>query len=145
MWIYIWLAVTAFALIIEFLTSEMLSIWFAGGGLVAMILAAFNVPWAVHIIAFIVVSVILLLSFRKIILKYFDKGDYKTNADMVIGKEFKLIAPIRFNEPGNIKVGDVIWNVISDNDAPVPEGTIVTVVEIKGNKYVVKVKANKED
>ena len=145
MWIYIWLAVTAFALIIEFLTSEMLSIWFAGGGLVAMVLSAISLPWFIHIPAFIVVSMVLLLSFRKMIIKYFDKGDYKTNADMVIGKDFKLIAPIRFNEPGNIKVGDVVWNVVSDNDAPVPEGTIVTVVEIKGNKYVVKVKADKDD
>ena len=69
-WLYIGLGVTALALIVEFITNDMISIWFAGGGLVAMIISAFGVSWYVHLPVFIVLSMVLLLSFRKIVLKY---------------------------------------------------------------------------
>ena len=31
MWIYVWLMITATSLILEFITTDMLCIWFAGG------------------------------------------------------------------------------------------------------------------
>ena len=65
MLVYVWLAVVVFTLIIEFSTTDMISIWFAGGALVALILAAFNVWWVIQLIAFIVVSAVLLALFRK--------------------------------------------------------------------------------
>ena len=69
MWIYVWLAVTAFALIIEFVTADMVTIWFAGGGLVAMILAACGLEWYVHVPVFIVVSFAAMLVFRKMVIE----------------------------------------------------------------------------
>ena len=82
-----------------------------------------------------------MLSFRKIVLKYLDKGEIKTNADAVIGKEFVLETAIGFNQPGSIKVNGVVWSAITDDQkAEVPEGTVVTVKNLKGNKYIVEVK-----
>ena len=139
LWLYIWLGVTVVALILEFITNEIVSIWFAGGGFVAMILAACRLPWYIHLPVFIVVSFVLLASFRKIVLKYFLKGDAKTNADAVIGKEYRLLKPIGLNQPGEIKVNDVIWSVVCRDDfAEVAEGTLVKVIDIKGNKYIVE-------
>ena len=138
-WIYIWLAVTAVALILEFCTNDMLSIWFAGGGVVAMIIAALGASWYVHLPVFIAVSLVLLLSFRKLVLKYLDKGDVRTNADSAIGKEFELITEIGFNHPGTIKINDVVWNAVTENqNDQIPAGTIVRVVKISGNKYIVE-------
>ena len=59
-WTYVWLGVTAVALIVEFITSDLLSIWFAGGGIIAMILALCGLSWYVHLPIFIVLSFVLL-------------------------------------------------------------------------------------
>ena len=55
MWLYIWLAVTALSLVIEFITADMVSVWFTGGGIVAMILAACGLGWYVQVPDFIAV------------------------------------------------------------------------------------------
>ena len=139
MWIYIWLAVTAAALIIEFITSEMVSVWFVGGGLVAILLAGLDLNWYFHVPAFIVVSLVLMLCFRKLVMKKLNKGDVKTNAETVIGKEFELLTPIGFNSAGSIKVNGIIWTAVAENDdAEIAAGVKVVVLRIEGNKYIVK-------
>ncbi len=139
MWLYFWLILTAIALILEFVTNEMLSIWFAGGGLIAIILSACNVPWVITMPVFIVVSLVLLICFRKIVMKYLNKGDARTNADSAIGKEFALLTPIEFNTPGTIKINDVVWNVTTEAQGEtIAQGTIVRVLALKGNKYIVE-------
>lgn len=140
-WIYIYLAVVVFALLIEFFTSEMVSVWFVGGGVISMILSALNVGWEVHFPVFIGVSIILLACFRKFALKYFSNGETKTNADSAVGKEYELLTEIGFNKPGTININDVIWSAVSEKQEDViPKGSIVIVVGIKGNKYIVKEK-----
>ena len=96
MWIYLWLIVTAASLILEFITTDMLCIWFAGGGLVSLILASVGLGWYYQIIAFIIVSFALLLAFRQMVLKKLNTKEVRTNADMAIGKEFRLLSAITF-------------------------------------------------
>lgn len=140
-WLYVYIGIVVASLILEFTTNEMVSIWFCGGAIVAGILSAFDLSWYIHLPVFIAVSGVLLLSFRKIVLKYLDKGEIKTNADSAIGKEFVLETAIGFNQPGSIKVNGVVWSAITeDQKAEVPEGTVVTVKNLKGNKYIVEVK-----
>ncbi|MBQ7348545.1 MAG: NfeD family protein [Clostridia bacterium] len=138
MWLYIWLFVTAFALIFEFVTTDMLSIWFAGGGLVALVLSAVGLEWYIQLPVFFAVSLVLLLVFRRLVLKKLNSEEVRTNADMAIGKEFRLLSAITFDNVGSIKVNDVVWNAVSFNDMPIPAGTIVIVRELKGNKYIVE-------
>ena len=138
-WVYVWLAVTAGSLIIEFTTNEMVSIWFAGGGVVSMILAACGLSWYIHLPVFIVLSLLLMLAFRRLVMKKLDKGDVKTNADAILGKEYKLLTAINMHEPGTIKVNGVIWNAVTEEEEKcVPEGTTVRIKDIKGNKYIVE-------
>lgn len=138
MWLYVWLFVTAFALIFEFVTTDMLSIWFAGGGLVALVLSAVGLEWYIQLPVFFAVSLVLLLVFRRLVLKKLNSKEVRTNADMAIGKEFRLLSAITFDNVGSIKVNDVVWNAVSFNDMPIPAGTIVIVRELKGNKYIVE-------
>ena len=139
MWLYIWLGVTALALIIEFITSEMVSVWFVGGGLVALLLAGIGLDWYFHVPAFIVVSVALMLCFRNLVMKKLNKNTVRTNADSVIGKEFELLSDIGFNKAGEIKVKGIIWTAVTeDENAVIPAGTKVVVERIEGNKYIVK-------
>ena len=141
MWIYVWLAVTAFALIIEFVTADMVTIWFAGGGLVAMILAACGLEWYVHVPVFIVVSFAAMLVFREMVIEKLGKGEVKTNAETVVGKDFTLLSPITFGQAGSIKINGVVWNAVGENeDEVIDAGSVVTIKAIKGNKYIVKKK-----
>ena len=140
-WVYAYLAIIVCALIIEFATSEMVSIWFFGGGVVCMILSACGVIWQVHFPIFITVSIVLLLCFRRLAMRYFLKGDAKTNADSAVGKEYALLSDIGFNQSGTIKINDVVWNAVTENQNEVIlKGEIVKVVGLKGNKYIVKKK-----
>lgn len=137
--IWVWLGVTAVSLILEFITMEMASIWFVAGGIIGMILAACGVSWEIQLIVFILVSMILLLSLRKIALKVLLKNDNtKTNVNGEVGKKFKLLSDITDDEPGTIKINDVIWKVVSINGEEIKKGATIEIVEIKGNKYIVK-------
>ena len=139
MWIYIWLGVTALSLIIEFLTTEMVTIWFAGAGLVSMILAIFNVGWYITLPLFIVLSFLCMLIFRKMIMKRLGKDKQYLNADNAIGKDYTLLTPIGFNVTGTIKINDVVWNVKTENEEDVVSaGEKVRVLRLEGNKYIVK-------
>lgn len=136
---YVWLGITILAVIIEFATSEMVSLWFVGGGIIALILSAVGVPYYIQIPVFIVVSVVLLLLFRKFVMKKINKGDSKINAERAVGKEFKLLTPIAFNQAGSIKVDGVIWSAVTEEDhSEIETGKIVKVKGIKGNKYIVE-------
>lgn len=138
-WMYIWLGVTVVALVVEFITSEMITIWFAGGGLVAMILAGVGLSIYVHLPVFIALSFILMLCFRKLILKKLGKNDVKTNVEMFVGKEVKLLTAIAFGQSGSIKINDVVWTAVAENDGvEIPEGAIVRIKGLEGNKYIVE-------
>ena len=73
----IWLAVLVVCVGIEIATMGLTTIWFAGGALVSAILAALNAPLWLQIVAFFVVSLILLYLTRPVAVKYFNKDRVK--------------------------------------------------------------------
>lgn len=139
-WIYIWLGVVAFSVMIEFLTMEQVSVWFIGGGIVAMILAACEVDPVIQIIVFIVLSLILLLSFRKLVMRFLLKNDtVKTNAEALIGRDVPLLTPLSFDQPSSVKVNGVVWTAVTENEKDtLPEGTLVRILRVEGNKLIVR-------
>lgn len=136
--IWIWLAVTAVAAIIEFLTVEMVSVWFTVGGLFAMVTYAAGAPYWAQLIVFILVSVVCLFAFRKLAMKWLVrhiKGE--TNTDALIGKIVKIIDPIDDDGIGSAKINDVIWTVVGKAGIRAESGDHVKIVEIQGNKLIV--------
>lgn len=141
--LWIWLGITVVSLVLEFITMEMVSIWFVLGGVVAMILSAIHVDLVWQIVAFIVVSVILILCCRRVALKLIGKGDNtKTNAESDLGKAFKLLTAITRDQKGTIKINGVVWNVSAENDEEIAEGEVVELLRLEGNKYIVSKKQN---
>lgn len=59
-----WLGAAAIFVVIEIITMGLTTIWFAGGALVGAVMAAFSLPLWSQIIAFVIVSVILLILTR---------------------------------------------------------------------------------
>lgn len=136
--IWIWVGLIVLALVVEFSTPELVSIWFACGALVALILAAFAVPFWIQALVFVAISLVLLLSLRKILAKFLKAEDQKTNADSFVGKSFKLIQEIKDGEDGKIKINDVEWKVFSEDGKDYQVGNKVIVIKIVGNRLIIK-------
>lgn len=140
-WFYLWMGVVAFSIILEFITAELVSIWFAGGGLVGMVLDSCSVAYYIQIPVFVVTVAILLFLCRKPIMKLMKKEDFKSNAQSVIGKEVTLLSNINFEQAGSVKINGIVWTAVGQNDGDsIEQGKIVVVTEIKGNKLIVKEK-----
>ena len=138
-WVYIWLGVVALSIIIEFVTADLVSVWFIAGGLAAMVLALFKVDLVWQLVVFIVLSLIILATCRRPISKLLGKNKVSTNADSIIGKEFVLLSPIAFNVAGSLKVNDVTWTADTAEDGvEIKAGEKVKVVEIRGNRLIVE-------
>ena len=137
-WIWVWAAVIAVALIVEIASVQLLSIWFALGGVVALILCLFSVSPAVQITVFIAVSVISLLVFWPIARKINKKGYVKTNADRYIGMKGIVTQSIsNLDATGQVKVDNQVWTARSKGSDNIPVGTVVTVEKIEGVKLIV--------
>lgn len=138
---WIWLALLIVAVVVELISTDMTSIWFAVGALVALILAIFpEVAWYVQLPVFLVVSFALLLALRPIAKKYLSKHDNtKTNVDALVGTRVVLLSVPTATENGTAMIGDVKWSVSSDSpDAEFSVGESVEIAEVRGNKLVIK-------
>jgi len=147
MWIWIWLGILVASLVFEFITSEMVSIWFSLGALVALILAACGVWLEVQWIVFAIISIVCILTLRKISLKFLLKNDNEkiTSKEQTVGKTFELLSDINKNNRGTIKINGVEWSVMTADDSEILAGNMVEVLELKGNTYIVKLAKQKSE
>lgn len=144
--IWIWLAVVAISLVVEFLTWDLTSIWFAVSGLVALILSAFEgINWVWQLGVFIVLSALLLIFVRQICRKMLLKTDEKTNVEAFAGKRTKLLTAVGTNENyGTVKFNGIVWNALSEDNTEIPAESEVEVVKVDGNKMIVKKVSSQE-
>lgn len=137
--VWIWLAVTIVAIVIELITPELVSLWFAVGGIVGIVFSFIpGLPWWGEVIIFAIVSMALLLSVRPVLKKYFHHRSVATNADRIIGKEVRMLSHADFDNLGSAKIGDVVWSVKSENETSLLENEIVRVVAVDGNKLIAR-------
>lgn len=138
-----WLALVWFVLLVVFLMTEastvsMVSLWFAVGALVAMILSLFGAEIWLQVVVFFVVSGVLLALLRPVAKKYFTPKLTKTNVDAVVGQTGLVIAAVdNLNSCGRVKLGSMEWTARSNSPEVIPEGTYVTVTRIEGVKVFV--------
>ena len=138
----IWLAVLVVCVGIEIATMGLTTIWFAGGALVSAILAGLNAPLWLQIVAFFVVSLILLYLTRPVAVKYFNKDRVKTNVESLIGRQAIVISEIdNLQGIGQVTVGGQEWSARSvKEDVQLPVGSVVVVRSVSGVKLIVEEK-----
>ncbi len=136
--IYVWLAVVCVSAIVEAFTLQMAGIWFVVGGFVALIMAACDVPLEWQIIACIVVSLVLLLSLRRLCLRFILKKDNtKTNVDALIDSKIKLLEDT-VNSTSSARINDVVWTVVIEGEQEFKKGTVCIVTEVQGNRLLAR-------
>lgn len=136
---WVWIGIIVATALIEFLTLDLTSIWFTVGAIVPMILSIIGgIRWEIQVAVFIVLSIVLILSLRKVTRKFLLRNaKEKTNLDSLVGKVYKLIDPIDGDDTGTIKVNGVVWNVKSVNSISIEKGEKVKIVKVEGNKFIV--------
>ena len=134
----LWLGLVILFLIVEAATVTMVSLWFAGGALAALVVAALDGGIVLQIIAFAVVSTTLLALLRPIARKHFTPKLTRTNVDSVIGTEGYVTGDIdNVAATGTVKLGAMEWTARSATGEKISIGTLVKVEKIEGVKAFV--------
>ena len=132
-----WGLVLIAGIVIEVLTVQFVSIWFACSSLMSMILAGIGAPRWAQLLVFVAVTAILLLLTRPLVRKL--RGGYvRTNVDMNVGKTAVVTEDIK-NELslGRATIGGVSWKAVSEDGSPIHSGEVVIVKDIDGAKLIV--------
>lgn len=138
--IIFWISLIVIALIVEIVTVGLTSIWFAGGGLAAVIAAALGGPVWLQAVLFFAVSLVLLFFTRPWALKYLRPYQTKTNYEEAVGKTVRITERIdNIAETGTAVLNGQEWSARSAEDGVVLEAdTTAEVVAVQGVKLIVK-------
>ena len=134
----IWLVLMVVFLLAEAATVTMISLWFAAGSLVALVVNLLGGGIALQVVLFLLVSALLLASMRPLVRKHFTPKLTRTNVDSVVGSRGYVTGDIdNASATGTVKLGAMEWTARSTAGTPIPKGTLVTVDKIEGVKAFV--------
>ena len=135
-WAIMWLALIVVFIIMEALTVQLISTWFAVGALAAMIVSLIGGAVWLQVTVFFTVSIVLFASLWPLARKHLKSRLVATNADALVGKLCTVTEEIDPVEGGRVKVGDVTWSARSEEEIPV--GARVKILKIQGAKVFVE-------
>lgn len=136
-----WLVALILFGIAEAATVGLVSIWFAAGAAVAMIVSALSGPIWLQVLVFLVVSIVLLALLRPFVNRVSNPNKQATNADRHIGQQALVIEEINnLEDTGAVKLDGVVWSARSEQGETIPVGRLIEVKRIAGVKlYVAEV------
>ena len=125
---------------------HLVSIWFAIGSLVSMIVALLQGPMWLQITLFFVVSCSTLVLMLPLVKKVLRPKIVKTNVDAIVGTQGYVTAKVdNLTAEGQVKLGGMEWTARSTDGHPIEAGTLVKVDRIEGVKaFVSPVKVKEE-
>lgn len=135
---WIWFAGAVVLSIAEALGGEFVLLMLGGGALAAAGTSVFTDALWLQLLVFSLVSVALVVGARPTLLRKFHQPSaIKSNMDAVIGSEATVISTVDAGG-GQVKIGGEVWSAMGvDGHRPLPPGTAVTVVEVRGATAVV--------
>ncbi|WP_353647477.1 NfeD family protein [Nakamurella sp. A5-74] len=137
---WIWFAGAVALSIAEALGGEFVLLMLGGAALLTAGVSIF-VPdnlWWVQLIVFAISSVALVVGARPALLRKFNSSpSIPSNVDAVIGSTATVVSTVD-SDGGQVKIGGEVWSAVGmDGHRPLPPGTPVTVVEVRGATAVV--------
>ncbi len=137
----IWLIILVVCVGVELFTMGLTTIWFACGAAVAAILAAL-LPGSlvIQVIAFAIVSVLVIFTVRPLAVRYFNKDRVRTNIESMIGKQGIVIGEIdNLQGCGQITVDGMEWSARNiEQEEKIPVGSVVIIRAVDGVKLLVE-------
>ena len=137
--IVIWIGAIVVFGIAEAATAGLVSIWFVGGSVAALIVAAFGGPLWLQFVLFLLVSIALLIATRPLARKAREKV-VPTNADRVLHHNARVTETIDNSRPtGAVYIDGKTWTARSEDGTVIAKDTMVEVVRMEGVKlFVIK-------
>ena len=136
----VWLGLMILFIVMEIATVGLTAIWLAGGALAALIVsvAGPGIEW--QILAFIIVSFLLLVFTRPFAKKYINAHHVKTNYEELIGEVVKVTETVdNLEQTGSAVARGLEWTARSEeNGEKLPKGTLAQVVDVSGVKLILK-------
>ncbi len=132
-----WIAVGVVFLIVELLTTALVSIWFVPAAIITCLVSLFVESLILQIAVFVVLSAIFMVVCRRIynkhIKKKFDDVDQNEN---IVGKTVKVTEDT--NEiSGRILAGDVYWKAVTENGEVIAKGETAKVKSVNGTTLII--------
>lgn len=137
----LWGGATLVFLLVEALTPQLLSVWFAAGSLVALIAAFFGAEFWLQILLWLAVSAAMVFAMRPLSRKFRNTRVEHLNAARIIGRYAVVVQKIDPDAAtGQIRVDGAIWSAKpKEEGAVIEEGVRVKISAIEGVRAVVRV------
>ncbi len=131
----VWMTVAVAMVIVEMLTTSLVSIWFVPGAIVSALLSTFVKNITVQVIVFLVLAGVAIFLSKKVFRR--TRAEQLTNPnELLIGKTAVVKESTSLVE-GRVLVGGVYWRAVSD--VPLQEGELVKVTAVNGNVLTVEI------
>ena len=138
--VVLWLVVVVAFLVVELSTVTLTSIWFAAGGLIALIVAMLGGDFAFQMIAFLIGSFGMFFATKPWADKVINAKKIRTNADRVVGEDVRVLERIsNLDQTGRVVVRGQDWMARTEDDNIIIEqGELVRILRISGVKVIVE-------
>lgn len=137
--VIIWLIGIIVFVVLESVTYQIVSIWFALGAVGGLIAYLTGASFTVQMIVFIAVSAVFLICLRPVSRKILKFKKEKTNVDSMLGKEVLITKEVdNLSGGGKGKVNGMVWSVKSADNSRISENEIAVVEKVEGVKLIVK-------
>lgn len=134
-----WIVLLVVLIIVEAVTAQLVTIWFAAGAAAALIAELCGLEQWLQWVIFIAVSAIALIATRPLVRKVTKKAVQPTNADRCIGQTAVVTENINNIEGrGQVHVNGITWTARSSDGTVFKKDERVTVEKIEGVKLIVK-------
>lgn len=140
----IWGLIIILLLLLEFVTVNVMTIWYAFSACISLVLTFLNnnisSNFALQLFICILVGTILLIFFKKKAIRFLKNKSVITSVDKLVGDEAVVTKRITKTKYGEVKVRKRTWTAYGDKKIDV--GQVVEILEVDGVKLKVRMKGN---
>ena len=134
-----WIAMLVILIVVEAVTAQMVTIWFAAGAAGAIVAELLGAQVWLQWVVFVAVSAITLVATRPLVRKLTKTRVQPTNADRCIGQTAIVVEDIdNIEGKGQVHVNGIVWTARSSDGSVFKKDERVTVEKIDGVKLIVK-------
>lgn len=134
-----WLIAIVFFIIAEAATVALVSIWFIGGAVCALVAAILGAELGAQLAIFIAVSALLLALVCPMARKKWAKKPERLNADRLAGQTAVVTEPIdAYADTGAVKINGVLWTAKCVGGSHIEPGEHVMIERVEGAKLFVR-------
>lgn len=138
----LWLLLLAIFTVVELVTGgPLVAIFIAAGAGVGAILSAAGLPLVVQAVGFAVASVAGIGLLRRPIVRSTSRGQYRlvSGALGMVGEEGVVTRDVGdITAPGKVRIHGEEWTSLADGNEVIPAGTVVTVLELRRSRLIVR-------